>query len=539
MLSRDGDPQALNEVVLKMLQKEPAQRFQTMLDVRKALEEAAGINVVSPFTFPANEEHAARTPKIGELDAERNTLNTLMQRETVLVKKDGEQSADTGGGAAAAAATASDAAAAATAGDAKSVGESAPSGASSNAAPAANRMPVKGRTTGAEQALLAHTINPNMTEIEKLKPSLIIGGALVFVGVAVLVAAQIGNRSNPPANSASVVSSGVANVTNRAPVPTIPHVAAARSDFADILRQTQDFYDKGQYADAENLLKPALNKALGSGDMADAFVMQSLLGRICLAEFKLDEARSYLYAIVSYSGPGEKPSNSEMAEALNNLAIIYTQTNQYPKAHAYFKRALDLKKQMDPDHANVAGTLSGMGNLELREGHYKDALKYLQQARALSLKTNGPDHPDTAKILNDLGQAYQLSGNLAEADVNYKQAYAIRQKSLSPGDPAIADSQMVMGALAFRKGDYKTSEQLFRAALTIDQKALGQENQVVGEIYFVLGVLYDKQGVYDQAVDNYRKALAIRSKVLEPGDPKIGRTRTLLNAAQKKLSRRR
>jgi serine/threonine protein kinase/tetratricopeptide (TPR) repeat protein len=519
-------PESFESIVMKMLSKDPADRYQSMLEVRKALEETAGMNVVSPFIFPANEENASRTPKIGELDGERAALNILMQRETVLVKD------QAGSNVAAAGANATGAANAAS-------GTDAGSAAAGSTAAAGSGVP-RGGASSAEQALLSQTINPSSPEsADKLKPAFIAAGALLFVGLAVIVAQQLGSPTKH--SGATTVSSGAR--TQNGQVGQAGQsgqvVQGGRVDIGEVMKQAQDFYNKGEYKNAEDLLTPALNKALGAGDMADSFMIRSMLGRICLSEFKLDMARSYLYSIVSYDGTGTKPTDSEMAEALNNLAVIYTQAGQYAKAQSYFKRALTLKNKMDPQHANVAGTLSGMGNMELRQGHYKEALNYLLKAKTLTMATNGADHPDTAKIINDLGQAYQLLGKLPEADAAYKQAYAIRQKSLSPGDPAIADSQMVMGALAFRKGDYATSEQLFKAALAIDEKALGPENQVVGEIYFVLGVLYDKQRMFDKAVDNYRKALAIRTKVLDPGDVKIKRTRDLLQAAEKKLKGRR
>ncbi len=549
-------PEAFEAVVMKMLKKDPSERFQTMLEVRKALEECAGINVVSPFIFPAHEETASRTPKIGELNKQRSTLNKLLQRDTTLIKGPEEKAAEKDGAAPSEAASSADganpagvvansAAIANSAAVANSAGDS-NSGATSGAA--------RGGASSAEQALLGQTINPNLSKdpLEKLQPALIIGGALVFVGVAVLVAGLLGNTAKPgggvkggvpvaisgtpPASTASGVNANGTDGSRSNSGSGTPDMG--KVDVASVMKQAQDLYDKGEYKEAEKLLVPALNKALGSGDTADGFVIQSMLGRICLAQFKLDQARSYLYSIVSYDGPPPKPTDNEMAESLNNLAIIYTQSGQYGRALTFFKRALTLKQKMDPQHANVAGTLSGMGNLELRQGHYKEALNYLLQAKTLTLKTNGPDHPDTAKILNDLGQAYQLLGKLSEADTYYKQAYAIRQKSLSPGDPALADSQMVMGALAFRKADYSSSEQLFKQALDIDTKALGSDNQVVGEIYFVLGVLYDKQGKLDLAVDNYRKSLDIRNKVLDSGDPKLKRTKDLLKSAEKKLSRR-
>ncbi len=301
------------------------------------------------------------------------------------------------------------------------------------------------------------------------------------------------------------------------------------------MKAAQDDYSRGEYAQAEMKLKKALRKAQGVSDMVNVFAIQVFLRRISLAEFKYDQAKSYLYSVVSYSDPGVKPSDTEMAEALNSLAIIYTQTGQNDKASSYFKRALALKQKMDPKQANVAGTLSGMGDLELREGHYKEALKYLLQAKELSIKTSGLEHPDTAKILCDLGQAYQFLNQLSDADAAYKQSLSIRQKTLNPGDPAVADSEMVMGSLAFRKGDYAGSEKLFKSALAIDEHAFGQNNVAVGEIYFVLGVLYQKQNMLDKAVESYSRSYAIRSKVLDPKDPKLKRTKELLQSAQRRL----
>ena len=551
-------PKNFQDLVMKCLEKDPNNRYQTMLDLRKDLEGVAGTSINSPFIFPATEVDNTKTPMIGSLDEQRSTLNEIIA-QSESQKKIAEEIADaqekllkeqreelaareanlpgTNFGAAETQTPSTHAEELATKPAIKSGTESVDSTVTGSAQSKNNtaESSTKGTDAGTTlpaYALVTHGLTARVTGDKAGNQTEKVRVISIAVAVATLILIPVGIMLSH-SNSAGKPTATAGNTGNSS---NPRHLAEANDD----LVKGRDYFSKGKYVDASESLNRALSLATLNKDTFSKYESLVLLGQIDAAEGDADGARSKFYGVVSgynRTDSTDRPNSTEAAAAFNGLGVIATNQGMYARAHKHFKSALELRQKLPPKDSDISETLTGMGNLALLERHYKEALDYFSTAKKTSEEANGPETADTANIMNDMGQAYQFLKKYPEADSCYKQALDIRRSKLSATDPAIASSEMCMAALAFIKRDFVTSEKLFLDALAIDSKAIGTDNLVIAQIYFSLGVLYQEQKKYDQSADYYQKALDIQKRKLEPSSPKISHTKALLDQVKARKHR--
>jgi len=105
--------------------------------------------------------------------------------------------------------------------------------------------------------------------------------------------------------------------------------------------------------------------------------------------------------------PTEGGSTEQKAAFFANLGTQQLGSGDTSNAAASFKKALEL------DPRNVA-SVTGMGEIALRQGLFGDAIAHLKKASRLA--------PRSARVLTLLGEAYLNSGNLDAATTNFKKA---------------------------------------------------------------------------------------------------------------------
>ena len=134
-------------------------------------------------------------------------------------------------------------------------------------------------------------------------------------------------------------------------------------------------------------------------------------------------------------------SHPDVAQTLNNLAVVYQEQGKYADAEGLYKRALAIyEKALGEDHPDVAQTLNNLADVYQEQGKYADAEGLHQRALAIKEKALGADHPGVAVTLNNLANVYQEQGKYADAEGLYKRALAIKEKALGADHPEVAAS---------------------------------------------------------------------------------------------------
>jgi CHAT domain-containing protein/Tfp pilus assembly protein PilF len=219
------------------------------------------------------------------------------------------------------------------------------------------------------------------------------------------------------------------------------------------------------------------------------------------------------------------PEHLDVAQSLNSLAILYYRKGDYTKAELLYQRSLSIyEKVLGPEHLDVANALYNLANLYTNKGDYTKAEQLYQRSLNIYEKALGPENPDVADALNSLAAICAEKGDYAKAEPLYQRSLNIYEKALGPEHPDVANALNNLASLYYRKGDYAKAEPLQQRALNIYEKVLGSEHPKVAETIESLAILYYLKGDYTKAEPLYQRALNIKEKVLGPEHPNVIRS---------------
>ena len=217
--------------------------------------------------------------------------------------------------------------------------------------------------------------------------------------------------------------------------------------------------------------------------------------------------------------------------AMVNLGGLYDDEGDYLKAQEVYERAVaGTEKLFGPDYPGLAVILSNLSSVDSALGDYASAARLAQRAVAILEEPGRPEAGRLALALVALGNAYYFEDKPAQAEPLFERSLKIYEKSLGPEHPLVADNLDNLADVRRQHGDFAQAEVLYRHALEIRQKKLGVDNSAVGTSLNSLANLYQEQRDYLRAEPLYRQALAIREKALGPEHPDVAETLTRLSA---------
>jgi CHAT domain-containing protein/tetratricopeptide (TPR) repeat protein len=216
------------------------------------------------------------------------------------------------------------------------------------------------------------------------------------------------------------------------------------------------------------------------------------------------------------------PRHPDVAESLNNLAMLYEAQGAYEKVEPLLIRALDInEKVLGVMHPDVAINLNNLAALYLRQSVYAKAEPLYIRALDIHERALGAMHPDVALTLNNLATLYQAQGAYAKAEPLSLRALDIHERALGAMHPDVATSLNNLATLYQAQGAYAKAEALFVRALDIHEKALGAIHPDVAISLNNLAMLYSAQDAYAKAEPLFVRALDIREKVLGAMHPDV------------------
>ncbi|MBW4572090.1 MAG: CHAT domain-containing protein [Tolypothrix carrinoi HA7290-LM1] len=212
----------------------------------------------------------------------------------------------------------------------------------------------------------------------------------------------------------------------------------------------------------------------------------------------------------------------DVANSLNNLALLYLSQGRYSEVESLFKQALEMRKRLlGKEHPDVATSLNNLAGLYLNQGRYSEAEPFYKQALEMIQKILGNKHPYVAASLNNMATLYFTQGRYSEAEPFYKQALEMRKRILGNEHPDVAASLNNMATLYFTQGRYSEAEPFYKQALEMRKRILGNEHPDVANSLNNLALVYESQGRYSEAEPFYKQALEMRKRILGNEHPDV------------------
>ncbi len=203
-----------------------------------------------------------------------------------------------------------------------------------------------------------------------------------------------------------------------------------------------------------------------------------------------------------------------IAQALNNLGVIYYNFSDYKKALEYHSKSLAIRKEL-MDKKDISISLNNIGNVYDGMSDYPNALDYF--TRALELREQIDDKKGIANISNNIGNLHYSRGNYFRAIEYFFIALKIYEEDEEASAEAHANTLHNIGNVYKEQKENKNALEFYHKALKIrkeieDEQGIGVSYNAIAALYFV-STEGEKNEIFIE--DDYSKALAYFTLAIE------------------------
>ena len=151
-----------------------------------------------------------------------------------------------------------------------------------------------------------------------------------------------------------------------------------------------------------------------------------------------------------------------VAQIWDAEGMAFERQNDFPKAEAAYREALQIRERISHETLAVATSLTRLGTVASQRGRPGGRGGVLHE-RSLAIREKlAPESLDVAASLNSLGNVARKRGDLAAAEEFFRRSLAIREK-LAPDSLDVAASLNNLGLVARNRGDLAAAEELLQA----------------------------------------------------------------------------
>ena len=227
---------------------------------------------------------------------------------------------------------------------------------------------------------------------------------------------------------------------------------------------------QGNYPEARSLLYRALavKKLQVGSEHMDTGRLLTRLSEIYRFEGKYNEAEFYGHRALKILEQNLPAHHYLLAEAVNNLALVYYALNNKIPAAAFFKKTAALWENLSgisspaiPSHAPELENLMRQEAPSLKTAAVRNTLLALRYNRS------GPTRYDYAQSLINLSWLYSSQGHFNRAESLARQALEMDHAHLGNQHPCIAADLDCLAQIHISRGRWKEADSLYIQAMAI------------------------------------------------------------------------
>lgn len=187
-------------------------------------------------------------------------------------------------------------------------------------------------------------------------------------------------------------------------------------------------------------------------------------------------------------------------ESLSSLTVTLHNKGQYEQAENLYRDLIDKRRRvLGPNHPDYATNLSSLGALLMNIGEYEEAESILKEALEIRSSQLGENHPVVAITLNNLGMLHKDIGKLSESEEYFRKALAIRQVALGEDHVNTAITYFCLADLMLRKKSPESALAFIKRAQTVFKKHLPENHSFNVRTDLRLGSIYAEMNQISQA----------------------------------------
>lgn len=316
--------------------------------------------------------------------------------------------------------------------------------------------------------------------------------------------------------------------------PDSPDVANVLNDLAEIESERQNFLTALALAGRSQAIADAMGDRF-AGETAARIRIRTLglLGAVrrTLGDYARAEADLQNAVVTAAAEFGD--ASREVAEARNNLGVLYKHLGRFDEARILYEQAL---RSIGGESVEGALIYHNIGGILHAQGNFSAAEEPARKAWDISRRLLGED--DRQTIVDAAAYAAVLDGleRYNESEPIYRRALAFFETAYGPYHYEVAANLHNLAALLAARGHYQEAEEHYRRALAIKEKLLGAESPDVALTRHNLGNMLNRAGRHAEAVPLLENAVAVLEKRLTPRHPHLMLARENLQNAIRSLT---
>lgn len=215
----------------------------------------------------------------------------------------------------------------------------------------------------------------------------------------------------------------------------------------------------------------------------------------------------------------------ELATIRATIGTTYLQLGLIDKAMTVLERAVDLRRTLSPNTAELMQAVAQLGDTAQQSGDLPRAEALYREALDLARRIHGPEHLAVASMQRYLGSILLSRGDLAGAESTNRETLALlrRLPGVSPGD--LAQSVNNLAVVLGTSGRWDEAVTLQREALDLITAVRGERHPETATAMSTLAQALEASRRFDEAAPLFERALALRTELLGPDHPGTASTR--------------
>lgn len=171
------------------------------------------------------------------------------------------------------------------------------------------------------------------------------------------------------------------------------------------------------------------------------------LGALFGESAKFEQAEKFL--LRAHSILEKHASDMQLANCKDNLGLVKKNLGKFDEAEKYFKSALAINLDIDPNSSGVASNLNNLGALAKDEGNIDAAIDFFTKSLTIC-ESIAPESKSVATRKTNLGVLLCNKGELSLCETQYKEAAAILERKAPESIERVINLMALAGLLRQR-----------------------------------------------------------------------------------------
>jgi len=189
------------------------------------------------------------------------------------------------------------------------------------------------------------------------------------------------------------------------------------------------------------------------------------------------------------------PDSPRVANALDELAVVYSRGNDLEDAEPLLERAIAiLERPAAHDTADLAGALSTLATVQYKSGDIGRSIETLERSVELRVKVSGPNTPYVIPPLYNIGIRLFDFGDAAGANAIFTQLVPRAEASFGVGNGRTELIRYMAGVSAIQMGDTAAAARFLNIARAQLQSHPLDQNHAANLIEVYYAKLLERRG---------------------------------------------